>query len=42
VLGHIALNLLKQVDTAKGGIHAKQFQAALREDYLFKVLASGN
>jgi predicted transposase YbfD/YdcC len=42
VLRHIALNLLKQEKTAKGGIHAKQFQAALKEDYLLKVLASGN
>jgi len=42
VLRHIALNLLKQEKTAKGGIHAKQFQAALREDYLLKVLASAN
>ena len=42
VLRHIALNLLKQVKTAKGGIHAKQFQAALKEDYLLKILASGN
>ena len=30
VLRHIALNLLKQEKTAKGGIHAKQFQAALK------------
>lgn len=42
VLRHIALNLLKQEKTAKGGIHAKQFQAALRDDYLLKVLASAN
>jgi predicted transposase YbfD/YdcC len=42
VLRHIALNLLKQEKTAKGGIRAKQFQAALKEDYLLKVLASGN
>lgn len=42
VLRHIALNLLKQEKTAKGGIHAKQFQAALKEDYLLKVLAAGN
>lgn len=41
VLRHIALNLLKQEKTAKGGIHAKQFQAALKEDYLLKVLANG-
>jgi len=42
VLRHIALNLLQQEKTAKGGIHAKQFQAALKEDYLLKVLATGN
>jgi predicted transposase YbfD/YdcC len=42
VLRHIALNLLKQEKTAKGGIHAKQFLAALNEAYLLKVLASAN
>jgi hypothetical protein len=30
----------KQEKTAKGGIHAKQLQAAWNEDRLLKVLAS--
>jgi len=42
VLRHIALNLLKQEKTARGGIHAKQLQAAWDQDYLLKVLAGGN
>ena len=41
VLRHIALNLLKQEKTAKGGIHAKQLQAAWNNDYLSKILAAG-
>jgi len=42
VLRHIALNLLKQEKTAKGGLHAKQLQAAWKEDYLLQVLSAGN
>jgi len=39
VLRHMAVSLLKQENTAKGGIHAKQLQAAWNEDYLLKVLS---
>ena len=42
VLRHIALNLLKHEKTAKGGIHAKQLQAAWNQDYLLNVLATAN
>jgi hypothetical protein len=39
---HMALNLLKQEKTAKGGIRAQQRQAAGTDNDLLKALASGN
>jgi len=39
ILRHMALNLLKQENTAKGGIKAKRLQCAWNVDYLLKVLA---
>jgi predicted transposase YbfD/YdcC len=38
MLRHMALNLLKQEKTAKGGVKAKRLQAAWNNDYLVKVL----
>lgn len=39
VLRHMALNMLKNEKTAKGGVKAKRLQAAWNVEYLLKVLA---
>jgi predicted transposase YbfD/YdcC len=39
IIHHIALNLLRNEKTTKGGIKARRLQAGWNDDYLFKVLA---
>lgn len=41
VFRHMAVNLLKNEKTAKGGIHNKRMRAAWNEQYLVRVLSGG-
>ena len=42
VMRHMAVNLLQQETTAKGGVKARRLQAGWNDNYLFKVLMAGN